>query len=509
MRKLLNLLVSRGFIASFIVLIQLASFILTIEFLAGERDVIGDVLRIIGVFVAIIVINNANLNPSYKIAWIIVILALPIVGGLLYLFFGNRRIPKNLRNEALISYQKTTRLFSQDEKILKEYLKKDPHICSQFHYLWRNSAYPTYKNTQVTYYGLGEEMFAAMMDDIRKARKFIFLEFFIISKGKMWDELLVLLKEKLAEGIDIRISYDDVGSIRTLPARYDKVLKKQGLNVKVFNPVRPVLAIKMNNRDHRKILVVDGKIAYTGGINLADEYINEDDRFGHWKDGGVRMTGDAVFSFTVMFLQMFEGGLGNISELEKYKYDFKDKYDDGVICPFADSPTDDEVVGESVHLNIINHALNYVYISSPYLILDQEMTIALTLAAKRGVDVRIILPYIPDKWYAYTVTRANYYRLVKEGVKIYEYKPGFMHAKIVLADDKVACLGTINLDYRSYYLHYECGVLMYKNACLKDIKKDYDETIERCILITKEDLESESPLIRVFRAILNTLAPML
>ena len=507
MKRLLNLLVSRTFALVVVFLLQISFLIAMIYFFSSQMALVDFLLKAFSFIMVVFVINNFTVNPSFKIAWIIVILAIPLVGGILYALYGNKRVPKQLVQQYLSNYQEATKMFVQDEVAMKEMAKKDLHIHNQFDYLWHNASFPTYNNTRVDYYNDGEEMHEAMLEELRKAKKFIFMEYFIIEPGVMWNSILYILKQKASEGVEVRFMYDDGGTLATLPADYDKTLQGYGINTKIFNPIRPILAIQMNNRNHRKITVIDGKVAFTGGINIADEYINKIHYFGHWKDGGVKITGDSVFSFSVMFLQLFENGLN--SSVFKYRHNTTAKYDDAIICPFSDSPTDDEVIGESVHLNIINNALNYVYITTPYLILDQEMTVALTLAAKRGVDVRIVVPHIPDKWYAQKISQANYYRLVKDGVKIYEYLPGFIHSKNMVADDNIVCVGTINLDYRSYYLHYECGALIYKSKCIMEIRKDIEEVIESSKLVTQEDLENEGLISRVFKALLNILAPMM
>ena len=507
MKKMLSFLVSRAFIVGILLLFQLA-FLVTMVYYFGTKIALVDIaLRILSYIMVVIVINNVTVNPTYKIAWIIVILAIPLVGGVLYMLFGNKRMPKQLLQQQISNYQQATNLFVQDEEAMATLAKEDKHIYNQFAYLWNSAFFPTHDNSSVKYYNDGEKFFWALLEDLKKAEKFIFMEYFIIEAGLMWDSILEVLKEKVKAGVEVRFMYDDGGSLSTLPINYVATLKSYGINAKAFNPVRPLLAIQMNNRDHRKITVIDGKIAYTGGMNLADEYINKVTYYGHWRDGGIRMEGDAVFSFTVMFLQMFQSDFSK--EVKDYFYDHPIDFNDAVACPFSDSPTDEAIIGESVHLNIINNALEYVYVTTPYLILDQEMTVALTLAAKRGVDVRIVVPFIPDKWYAQKISQANYYRLVRDGVKIYEYLPGFMHAKNVVADDNIVCVGTINMDFRSYYLHFECGVLIHKSKCIIEIRDDILAAIEQSRLVTQEDLDKESIVSRLFKAILNILAPMM
>ncbi len=507
MKKLLSFLFSRIFSIGVIILFQLLFILLIPLYFSAEVELINIALRLLSLVMAVYVLNKADLNPSYKMAWIIVILLFPLIGGMLYLLLGDKRIPKHLQLQHLVNFQKTSQIFRQNEKAMQEVAADNLHIHNQFDYLWRNTAFPTCDNNKVTYFSSGEVMFEAMLQAIKSAENFIFLEYFIIDSGYMWDSIRELLLEKAAAGVEIRLLYDDFGTSFNFPLHYDRKLQLQGINAKAFNPLRPLLAIQMNNRDHRKILIVDGKVAFTGGINLADEYINRIAPLGYWKDGGVKIVGNGVFNFTLMFLQMFEVSLA--SNAERYRYNHPQRYQDAIICPFGDAPTDNEDVGKSVHMNIINHALESIYITTPYLIIDEEMMAALTLAAKRGVEVNIVVPHIADKWYAHVISQSNYYYLLKNGVKIYEYTPGFIHTKVVLADDNIACVGTINLDFRSYYLHYECGVLIYRSACLKTIKQDLMQTITVSQAITMKQLQEENIFKRILQAILNMLSPMM
>jgi cardiolipin synthase len=357
-------------------------------------------------------------------------------------------------------------------------------------------------------------MFEAMKREIAEAKRFIFLEFFIIERGEMWDSILELLESKSREGVEVRIMYDGMGSFTVLPYNYIKVLQEKGLKAKVFSPIKPVISSYQNNRDHRKILVIDGHTAFTGGINLADEYINRKVRFGHWKDTGIMLKGDAVTSFTMMFLQMW-----NISEKEPEKYDIYlrdpeyfyplELNMDGFVIPYGDSPLDKESVGEEVYLDIINNARYYVHIMTPYLILDYEMVKALTFAAKRGVDVSIILPHIPDKKYAFLLAKSHYGELIRAGVKIWEYTPGFMHAKVFTSDDTKAAVGTINLDFRSLYLHFECGTYLYRNEVIRDVERDYQETLSLCRRISLEDIPNDPWYERFAGRALRLFAPLM
>ena len=320
-------------------------------------------------------------------------------------------------------------LLPQDEELMGELHQEDTAAEKQANYLFNYGGYPVYKNTKTTYFPIGEDKFASMIEELEKAERFIFLEYFIVAEGKMWNTILDILERKVKQGVDVRLIYDDIGCLLTLPYKYNEELERRGIKCKVFNKFSPVWSAKMNNRDHRKILVIDGHTAYTGGINLADEYINEYEKYGHWKDSAVMLKGEGVWSFTMMFLAMWN----YLSQTKPDEYswymprreEIKDFTTEGLVVPFTDSPLDDEPVGENVYLNIINSAEDYVYITTPYLVIDNEMQTALVLAAKSGVDVRIITPHIPDKWFVHAVTRAHYRKLVKHGVKIYEYTPPY------------------------------------------------------------------------------------
>ncbi|MFV0255398.1 MAG: cardiolipin synthase [Erysipelotrichaceae bacterium] len=508
MKKIVTLLLSRSFLFGSLMLIQVAILLSLISFLSLNYLMAYTLMTIISFFVVIYIINK-DLNPSYKIAWILVVLLLPLVGGVLYLFFGGKRIPKNLRQQELRNIQMKHYALKNEEKILKELKQENVEVYGIFNYL-RNHAYSTtYNDTDISYYSSGDFMYQKMLLDIKNAKKYIFLEFFIIKPGSMWHEILTLLKEKIAEGVEVYLLYDDFGVTHWFDKNFEKELISSGIKVKVFNKLKPILLVYMNNRDHRKILVVDGKIGYTGGINIADEYIDRKIVFGKWKDGGVRLEGRAVDSLVYLFLQMFYEGVGIEKQYKTYCSKRHNIISNGIVCPFGDSPTDGELVGRDVHLSLINRANHSIYITTPYLILDQELKVGLSLAARRGVDVKIIVPGIADKKIVNQVTKSNYEYLANNGVEIYEYKPGFMHLKTMLIDDNLAYVGTINMDYRSYYLHFECGVLIYQSRCLADLKEDIIETIEVSELITIDDIRSINIFIKIIRAILNLMAPIM
>ena len=325
----------------------------------------------------------------------------------------------------------------------------------------------------------------------------------------MWDSILEILEEKAKKGVDVRVMYDDFGCVATLKKSYPKELQKKGIKCVVFNALNPIAGMIMNNRDHRKIMVIDGKVAFSGGINIADEYININSKYGHWKDNGIKIVGDAVWNYTVMFLGLWNAFKKEDKDFTKFKYDFKNRnINNGYVVPYGETPLDEEITGEDVYLNIINQANDYVYIFTPYLIIDTDMINSLNLAAKRGVDVRIVIPGIPDKKIVYTLSESHIEPLAKAGVKVYKYTPGFVHAKVFVSDDKIATVGTINLDYRSLYLHFECGCYMENVDVIKDIKKDMIETIEKSREVGKKEI-SPNFFKWVWQALLRLVAPLM
>lgn len=510
-RRIFSLLHNKIVIIGVLILIQLVVF-LEIVFQLSEYFVWIYFILIALSFCMSVYIINKNDNPTYKIAWVLLIMGLPVFGGLIYLLFGGQKVPKELRKrdtEAISIYQE---IAWQNAEIMAELEKENLIAHKQANYLWKNAIFPIYNHTETTFFPLGEDKFDAMIEELKKAEKFIFMEYFIIAPGYMWDTILDVLVEKVKQGVEVRVMYDDFGCITYLPTDYYKILLNLGIKAKVFNPIKPRLAIQMNNRDHRKILVVDGKVAMTGGVNLADEYINRKKRFGHWKDCSVMIKGEAVWNFTLMFLQFWNYDEKEKDDVYTYKADVKEFVDiqnDGYVQPYSDSPTDEENVGEYTHINMINGASKYVYASTPYLVIDNEMKTALLLAAKNGIDVRILVPHIPDKWYVFELTRSNYKDLIEGGVRIYEYTPGFVHSKTFVVDDEMAIVGTVNMDYRSYYLHYECGVWFYKSKVVMDVKKDYMETLEKSHLVTMEECCNVSLRVKIMRAVLNLFSPMM
>ena len=507
MNKLLKKVFSRTVVTALLIVIQVAWLAALLLQLGNSLPAIQTVLRILSL-VAILFVIKSDMNPSYKIGWILLIAVLPILGGLMYVIFGNKRPTKYMREMLRAQLEKSAEYLGTQESITGEL---DGGAAGLFKYLEGSAGYPTAKNTTVRYYRVGEEMYADLLPELEKAEKFIFLEYFIIRPGEMWDGVLEILKRKAAAGVDVRIIYDDMGCIDILPANYNATLEGLGIRTMAFNRFVPAVSLVMNNRDHRKITVIDGKVGFTGGINISDEYINVKERFGHWKDTGLMLKGPGVFNLTLMFLEMwnaFNKDGDGYAEFIPDSFEECGSADDGYVLSFSDSPLDNESVGESVYTDMLYQAKDYIYITTPYLAIDSELQTALCMAAKRGVDVRMITPGIPDKKLVYRLTRSYYPTLLRAGVKIYEYTPGFIHAKSFVCDDKLCVVGTINMDYRSLYLHFECGTLMYNNPEIKQVKKDDLDTMEKCRKVELSDMKTNF-LGELFDSFLRSIAPLL
>ncbi|MBQ5955079.1 MAG: cardiolipin synthase [Firmicutes bacterium] len=457
--------------------------------------------------IMILYLFNCSMDASAKLTWLFLIMLAPVPASIFLWFtqknFGHRMVKE--RTAKLIEATKDMLQQDKDTLYAPELIESGTDdLCR---YVNRSGCFPIYKNTSTTFFPSGEAKFEAMLEELKKAEKFIFLEYFIITEGFMWGSILKILADKAAQGVDVRVMYDGMCEISTLTADYPKRLAKLGIKCKPFSAIHPFLSSHYNYRDHRKILVIDGKVAFNGGVNLADEYINKEERFGHWKDTAVMVKGQAVESFTLMFLQMW-----NLTE-QDVKWDEckveASAESDGYVMPYCDCPLDGERVGESVYMDILYRAKHYVHIMTPYLILDNELETALKYAAQRGVDVKIILPGIPDKKIAYSLAKSHYSQLVKYGVKIYEYDPGFVHAKVFVSDNEKAVVGTINLDYRSLYHHFECATYMYKTSCVSEIEADYQETLSKCSAVTNESIKNEKIFYKVFGAIVKILAPLM
>lgn len=514
MHKILKRLFSRLFFVAVSILVQVIWFI-GLVYLLGTRFQPFYVIQQAACIVAVLWLVNKRINPAYKLAWTILILSIPVVGACVYLLFGKSRMAREMERSFANATWASRHLLKEEETGRRELEETDLQINKQSVYLRDYSGFPVYRNTRTEYFPVGEQLYQRMIEELKKAKYFIFLEYFIIDNGEMWGTILDILEVKARAGLDVRLIYDDVGCVNTLPSKFYKEIRARGIKCEVFNPFRPVVSVVLNNRDHRKIMVIDGHTGFTGGINLADEYINRKVRFGYWKDTGVMLKGEAVWSFTVMFLQMWSVLTGSLEELKDippysvHSYYTGNFENDGFVQPYGDTPLDHETVGENAYLNIINQAKRYVYIFTPYLIIDNEMMTCLCLAAKNGVDVRIITPGIPDKKLVFLLTQSYYEQLIDAGVKIYEYEPGFLHAKSFVCDDEVATVGSINLDYRSLYLHFECGVWMYRSQAVMQVKEDVLDTLAHSREITKDYCRNRSMPVRLTQSLLRLMAPLL
>lgn len=512
MRKLLKFLTSRLFLVSILILVQACILLAFVSYLSETYAPIAGFFWILSAFFTVFIINKQS-NPIVKIPWILLFCLAPIFGGLLYLIFGSSKLKRNDQKILSVINSKIRNIYPKRQETVQNLNEIDPLAASQSKYITNVTSIPLYQNNHVEYFKSGEDFFPAFIEELKKATKYIFLEYFIIQEGLMWNTILEILLQKVKQGVEVRIIYDDVGSVNTLPYKYDEFLENQGISCIAFNPYRPALRTILHNRDHRKICVIDGIISFTGGLNLADEYINKIVRFGYWKDSATMIKGEASYAFALSFLELWGLYRGIEKNYEKYKPDanlIEENSDfKGFIQPYNDSPLDSEHTGELVYLNIINHATKYIYITTPYLIVDNEMTVALQLASKRGVDVRIITPHIPDKKIVFELTRASYRDLIEAGVKIFEFTPGFMHAKTVICDDKIATNGTFNFDFRSLYHHFECGLWMYGTKTVSQMKEDFLQTEKQCEEITPDFVLNTPITTKIKSCALRIFAPLL
>lgn len=509
-KGVLSIVFSRTALIIILLALQLA-VMFAIPFLLWDSAVpVYGAMTVLQVIVTIYIINEKS-STEFTLTWILLVLVSPVFGTLFYLYVRMEIGHRYLRNRLNQTTEETWPYMRQPKYVMDALRVSKPANANLAEYMNRQTHMPVYRNTKAVYFSCGEKKFPAMIEQLKKAEKFIFMEYFIVDEGRMWDTILEILKEKAAQGVEVRFMYDGMNSISRLPYNYPKILQRYGIKCKVFSPLRPILSTTQNNRDHRKICVIDGKVGFTGGINLADEYINEKERFGYWKDTAVMIEGDAVQSLTMLFLQMWNATESKPTVFENYLTEMSGELhrELGFTLPYGDSPYDNENVGEEVYCHILNHAKKYVHIMTPYLILDREMMDALCRAAKSGIDVKIIMPHIPDKWYAFALAKTYYEELITAGVKIYEFKPGFVHAKVFSSDDDTATVGTINLDFRSLYLHFECGIFFYNNLVVRDVERDFQETLKQCQHITMADVNKTSLFTMLCGRILRLIAPLM
>lgn len=520
MRYVKRVLFSKIFAFIILALLQIAFFIALVLLFAKIGVIAYIILTIITVLVLVFVLEQDELNPAYKLMWTLIIASMPVFGALFYSVWGHHSLPQRHRRHLLKLEHHAEKTISKKDEILPVLKKENKHMAQIGHYLLHYADAPLYVGHGVEYYPIGETFFPPFLEAIRGAKKYVFMEYFIYQEGYMLDTTIDILRQKAAEGVDVRILFDGLGSLFTLPANYEKKLQGYGIDCRAFMPLAftPHLSnyAMLNHRDHRKIAVIDGEIGFSGGLNFSDEYINVVERFGEWKDTAFMLRGDAVFSLAVTFLKTWDFVAKTQTNYEEYRLPPQpalppstNMMENGLVQPYCDSPLDMENVSENVYLKIITGAEDYVYISTPYLILDHEMITCLTLASKSGVDVRILTPGIPDKSTVFTLTQSYYPVLLKAGVRIYEFTPGFNHAKMYVSDDKIAIVGSANMDYRSLYLHFENCVSFYGGKIVDEAKQDMIESFARSREITLEDTKNISLWKRLVQVVARFLAPLM
>jgi len=504
-KKIARFLFSKNMFLLISLLLQIALIIFmysvankyTTKILGGASSIIA--------FIVALIINNSKLHSDTKLAYVIILVLFPIYGVLTFLLSfltrGDYKFKRYLKKLSNVN----TKLPQNEDVLNSLQNQKEKGIAN---YLYNSCGFPIYQNSDCKYFKCGEDLFEAMLEKIKTAEKFVFLEYFIIQKGKLLSSLIDTLKSKVDEGVEVRLMYDGTSSIAKIPHSFVKQMNKIGIKCKMFMPVRAILSSEQNNRDHRKLCIIDNKYAFTGGLNLADEYINAIHPYSYWKDVGVELSGQAVTTYTSMFLKLWNFKQKNIEDFTPY---IKDKYivnTNGNFIPLGDHPHDNEDVSKNLILHILSNAREYVHITTPYLVLDDELRNALCNCCKRGVEVCIVTPNIPDKKIIYSVTQVNYKPLIEAGIKIYQYIPGFIHAKSIICDNIVAVLGTVNLDYRSLYLNFENSLYLSNNSHVIDIEKDFKQTVNESKLIDMQNYKKINIVKRFFGKLLKIIAPL-
>lgn len=511
MKKLINLVTSRLFWMCLAFLVQFAVIFFSLYYFENLQD-LPVAFRIIGFIVAVAVFSR-NDSPEYKLSWIMFIMLVPVFGCAMYLLFGNK---KSSRKEA-------RRMKAYSEKMAEHSIDSYPECVRDLSgvlspedarlssYVSGLSESRVFGKTSCRYFSLGEKCFPAMVEELEKAQSFIFMEYFIYEKGVFWDTILEILRRKASEGVDVRVMYDDMGSINTLPIGYYRELRSYGIKCIAFNPIHFSLNHKLNYRDHRKVTIIDGNVAVSGGINIADEYINNRIKFGQWKDNGFILKGEGVWDYTYMFLQLWQfAGPREYQDSDFSRFmPTRSAMDDGFVQSFGDSPLDYHNVAENAYMQVINSANDYVWIATPYLLLDNAMINALTMAARSGVDVRIVTPAVPDKKLVYALTKANYGNLLNNGVRVFEYVPGFIHSKMFVSDDKRSIVGTTNMDFRSFYLHFESGTIFYGGTVVKSVREDFEDIFDLSREVQLKDFQSRSWFMKLSALLTRIIAPLL
>lgn len=514
MKKLWRVIYSRTFIVLLLLGVTVWSIFWMVRSAVEAAPAVLIVLQVFSVLVAISIINRP-MNASFKLAWILFVMGVPIFGALFYFILQSNLETKRYKKTFQLQAEKLKAYGHTSPQVLAALEKGDKEQLKLAHYMSKHVGYALHGNTDAVYFSSGEAKFEALLEELKKAEKYIFMEYFIVDQGYMWDSILEVLKEKAAQGVEVRFLYDGTNSLTLLPYHYYKTLQSYGIQAKVFSQIIPALSTVQNNRDHRKIAVIDGKVAFTGGVNIADEYINRRERFGHWKDAAVMVKGEAVANFTLMFLQMWhfdeKAEHDDIKYLVEQRASEKDAiHTDSLFLAYGENPFDSDEVAKRVYLDMIQSATDYIYIMSPYLVLDDEMIDNLTYAAKRGVRVKLLLPHIYDKQSAYLAARNDFETYLQAGIEIYEYTPGFVHSKVVLVDDKKATVGTVNMDFRSFYLNFECGLYIYNHQqVLADILADFEDSFAQSQQVTLESFRATYPWYkRVLGSLLAMFAPL-
>jgi cardiolipin synthase len=512
MKKLFRLLFSKVTVIGLLAVRQISIFYRIIISVRGLSPWIYVAMVLFSVFVVLFYLERDGINPSYKIAWTVFMVVFPVTGALFYRLYGTQKLTAKERRRFERAERRSQESIPDNDDEIMLISAMDHDLGKQARFLRRMAGAAPYGNTDGRYYPNGAALYRDLLKDLSKASKSIFMQYFIFDDGYIWNKIYRILCKKARQGVDVRILYDGFGCVLTLPDGFEEKLRNNGIRVAVFNEVRFSAHIgkymRLNHRDHRKLTVIDSNIAYGGGLNIADEYANIIERFGVWKDTGYRIEGDAVFGETAIFLQSWESVTGERDDYSLYKPTVT-LFREGFVQPYHDMPTDRINVCKNVYLSVISNANRYVYLTTPYLALDYELTEAIKLAAQSGVDVRIVVPGIPDKKYVYYVTQSYYRTLLESGVKIYEYSPGFMHAKMYVSDDSLAVVGSCNTDYRSLYLNFENCCAFYGCDVVDEVRDDILATIGKCHQVTTEVIRKVNPLKRVIQVVLRILSPLM
>ena len=498
---------TRLLVSALLFLAQILFLFVFVYTLSKNFVTIYFVFNIIAALLVVYILNRRD-NPSYKIMWIVFILIFPIFGISVFLLWGGERVMPHLRKKMNKCEKHYLKYLPPDWEVREALKKYDLAHYKQADYLAGESGYPLYDGTSTEYLAPGEVFLPKLLEELQKAEKYVFIEFFILAEGKMWDAIHRILKEKVQNGVEVRIIFDDFGSIKRQSRDFLKKLRAEGIKISEFNPIRPSVNAFTNNRNHRKIVVIDGKTAVTGGINIGDEYINAERPLGCWMDSAIIIKGKAVRSFLAMFCAMWEFTTKRHIAINRYIPDYSVDAE-GFVLPYCDGPLSRRNPAEGIYKQILNSSQKYVYIATPYLIIDSSMTEVLKMAAKSGIDVRIITPGVPDKWYVHPVTQYSYLELLESGVKIYEYTPGFLHSKLFISDDKIATVGTVNMDYRSFVLHFECGAWICNNSTVLDVKQNFLEILEKSKEISLKEWQNISVYKKLKQTVLHLFAPFM